>query len=77
MGIGWKKWLSKYGIRFAGLYILSFFLLVTFFGRFGFQTFPGDILIERGTFVLYLPFASAFAFAIFFLIIFEVYKNLR
>lgn len=77
MDIKWKKFISEYGLRFAGLYLVAFFLLVTFFGKFAFRTFPGDLLIRRGDFVLYLPFTSALAFAVFFLVIFEIYKNMR
>ncbi len=77
MNIGTKKFLARYGLRFAGLYLLAFILLVTFFSRFSFRTFPGDLLIERGDFVLYLPFTSALAFAVFFLVVFEIYKNIH
>ena len=57
--------------------MIAFLLLVTFFGRFKFRTFPGDVLIDNDTFVLYLPFTSALAFAVFFLVIFEIYKNMH
>jgi len=77
MNINVKKFISIYGIRFVLAYLFAFFVLVTFFGRFEFQTFPGDLLMQRETFAIYLPFTSALAFAVFFIIIFEVYKNLR
>ena len=77
MNIGTKKFLAKYGLKFAGLYALSFFLLITFFSRFNFQTFRGDLLIERESFTIYLPFTSSFAFAVFILIIFEIYKTMK
>jgi hypothetical protein len=77
MDINTKKFISKYGIKFAGLYILAFVLLVTFFSRLHFRTFPGDLLVEEGSFTLYLPFTSSLAFAVFFLVIFDIYKNIR
>lgn len=77
MNLKWKQFMSTYGLKFAGIYILAFFLLVNFFGRFNFNTFPGDLLIKRESFTLYLPFTSSLAFAVFFLVIFEVYKNMR
>ena len=77
MGIGWKKFLAKYGLTFFGFYIVAFFLLVTLANSREFPTFPGDILINPGSFRIYLPFTSAGAFAVFFLIIIEIYKNMR
>lgn len=77
MNIKLKKFISTYGIKFVAFYLLGFFILVSLFGRFAFQTFPGDILIKNQSFTLYLPFTSALAFAAFFLVIIEVYKNLR
>lgn len=77
MNISVKKFISNYGIKFGGLYLVAFLLLVTFFGKFKFRTFPGDVLIDNGTFVLYLPFTSALAFAVFFLVIFEIYRNMH
>lgn len=77
MNINIKKFLANYGLKFGGLYVVAFILLVSFFGRFKFRTFPGDVLIERGDFTLYLPLVSSLAFAVFFLVIFEIYKNIR
>jgi len=57
---------------FAGFYLLAFFVLVTFYSRFEFPTFPADILINKG-FVLYLPFGSSLAFALFAVVMIETY----
>jgi len=72
-----KKFIASYGIKFIAFYFLSFFILTTFFARFKFQTFPGDILYKGKNFYVYLPFTSALAIAVFFLIIIEIYKNMR
>lgn len=77
MNLKLKQFLANYGLKFAGLYLISFVLLVTFFGKYSFNTFPGDVLIERASFTIYLPFVSSLAIAVFFLVIFEVYKNMR
>ncbi len=77
MNINIKKFISVYGIKFAIFYALAFFLLVTFFGRHEFRTFPGDVVINIGESVLYLPFTSALAIAVFFLVIIEIYRNLH
>lgn len=77
MNIKLKKFISTYGIKFVVFYLLAFFLLVTMFSKFTFQTFPGDVLIKNQSFTLYLPFTSALAVAAFFLVIIEIYKNLR
>jgi len=68
-----KKLLSVYGLRFGISYIAGFFLLVTFYGRFGFPTFFGDILIKSGGITLYLPFTSSLAIAAFVTIMIEAY----
>lgn len=77
MNIGTKKFLARYGLKFAGIYVLGFIVLVTFAGRFKATVFPGDILIQRESFTIYFPFTSSLAIAVFVLIIFEVYKNIR
>ena len=77
MGIGWKKFLARYGLTFFGIYVIAFFLLVTLASTHNFPTFPGDVLINPGSLRIYLPFTSSGAFAVFFLIVVEIYKNMR
>ena len=67
----WKTMMKKYGLLFFGTFILVFFLLITFDGRFDFPTVFGDIRIGRS---FYLPFGSAIAAAFFVTIMFEAYK---
>lgn len=57
---------------FLGIYVVSFFLLVTLYSKYKFITFPGDILV--GKIGLYLPFTSAAAFALFVVAMIEMYK---
>ena len=66
-----KKLMQLYGVTFFGSYLLFFILLVVFYPRFQFPTFPGDILIGES---FYLPLSSSLAFAFFVTIIFEIYK---
>lgn len=69
--------LKKWGLLFLGAYLFGFVLLVTFFSKYNFNTFPGDILIQRESFRLYLPFTSSLAIATFTIVLFEVFKNFR
>jgi hypothetical protein len=70
----WKTLIKKYGVIFSLTYIGTFILLVTFYSRYEFPTFPGDILINRGGFFIYLPFTSSLASAAFVTILTEAYK---
>jgi hypothetical protein len=69
-----KKFLARYGPLFAVSYVFAFLFLVTFYKKFHFRTFPGDILIKGGGVVFYIPFTSAAAFALFIVAIIEMYK---
>lgn len=74
------NFLARYGMIFIGLYLGTFFLMITMQRSIGFEAFPGDLFLETeklGGLVLYLPFISALASAVFFTIIFEIYKNLK
>lgn len=77
MGVGWKKFLSVYGIKFAGFYLLAFFLLVTFAGASQDFSVFGDIVINVGSGVIFLPFASSLLISAFMLIVFEIYRNIK
>jgi len=59
-----KKLLKQYGVFFGGVYILVFFLLVTFYDMYEFPTYPGDVLLKLGGLKLYLPFATSAVMAI-------------
>ncbi len=69
-----KSFLKKYAPLFVGVYIGSFFLLVTFYSRFTFPTLPGDILIQGAGLTFYLPLVSSFGVAAFVTVMFEAYK---
>lgn len=77
MNISVKKFISIYGAKFFIFYVLAFFLLVTFFGRFEVKTFPGDFVIPLGENAIYLPFTSSLGVALFFLVVIEIYRNLH
>jgi len=70
----WRKLAQKYGLMFSISYGGAFFFLVTFYERFKFNTFPGDILIGKS---FYLPFTSSLAIAAFVVIIIELFKAFR
>lgn len=67
----WKTMMKKYGLVFFGVFILTFFLLITFDNKFSFPSFVGDIRIGKA---FYLPFGSSIAAAFFVTILFEAYK---
>ena len=66
----WKTLMKKYGILFFVSTILTFFLLITFDGRFNFPNFVGDLRFGS----VYLPFGSSLAAGAFITIMFEAYK---
>jgi hypothetical protein len=72
----WKPFFKKYGVMFVGVYFGSFVFLITFYNRFEFPTFPGDILLssKKLNILIYFPFASSLAIALFTVIMFEAYK---
>jgi len=63
-----KLWLQnffkKHGAMFVGLYIVSFFIISTFLSKSAFRDLPKNL-------------GTSLASAIFFIIIFEVYKGLK
>lgn len=72
-----KKFMSVHGAFFVGVYFISFFLLVTLGSRIKFDTFYGDVAFKVGASRIYLPFTSSLAAAIFFVIIYSVYRFLK
>jgi len=69
-----KKFLATYGPLFFISYVGSFILLVTLYSRFNFPTIWGDILIKKGEFLLYLPWASSFAISLLVVSLIEMYR---
>jgi len=69
-----KKFLATYGPIFFISYIGSFILLVTLYSRLEFPTIWGDILVKKGGFILYLPWASSLAISLLIVAIVEMYR---
>lgn len=70
----WKIMMKKYGLMFFGVFLLTFFLMITFDGKFKFPSFVGDIRLGG---LLYLPFGTSTASAFFVTILFEAYKMIK
>lgn len=51
-------------IVFAGLFLLLLGFALMFMGRLGLGHLPGDIVIRRGNFRLYLPLATSLLISI-------------
>lgn len=75
-----QKFFAKHGLIFSAIYVVTFLLLVTFQPKLKFDAFPGDLFFEIDLFgglTFYMPFVSSLASAVFFTIIFEVYRFLK
>lgn len=72
-----KRFMAKHGMFFIGVYLLSFFLLVTVNSKIKVDPFFGDIAFKIGAFRVYLPFVSALACAVFLVTIYSVYRFLK
>jgi hypothetical protein len=70
----WKTLMKRYGLMLFGVSILTFFIMITFDGRYDFPTFFGDVRIGKA---FYLPFGSSIATGLFVTILFEAYKMFK
>lgn len=72
-----KKFMARHGAIFSGVYLVSFFILITLRQSVKFDAFFGDVYFKVGTFIVYLPFVSALATAVFVVTIYSVYRFLK